>query len=174
MDSDRLKLFRITDYAVAFYVLLNPEIEKVIYEDGSPQMIPDLLNEYWFGVSYGKDICGCFRLAPQGKVIYQIHTMFIPGFRRHAKIAGDLLGKWCLDNLENFQSMFCMVPVCFENVSKHAIAKGFEKVGTLRNACIRDGEIYDVEMYSISRKKIEEQTKWVESSQESELSSAAL
>lgn len=153
MGSD-LKIFRITDYAVAFHILRHPAIVKAITEEGMEPITPNLLGEYWMGASRGNDICGCFRIQKMGRTIYQIHTFFIPGFRKYADDAGDMVSLWAIDNIPEFESFCCMVPVCFKNVLEHVIRKGFKRCGKLPNAYSVDGKLIDIFIFSVDKHEI--------------------
>lgn len=153
MDSD-IKLFRITDYAVALHIIMHPALKAVLSEDGGDFGMPNIVDEYWMGAEVSGKVAGCFRICPQGKTIYQIHTYFIPGFRKYADDLGDKISLWAIENLPDFNSFSCMVPVCFENVLRHVDRKGFNRVGTLKEAYFYKDKLVDIAIFQINKKEI--------------------
>lgn len=154
MGSD-IKLFRITDYAVALHVTKHPAIEAVLLEDDEPAWMPNLLDEYWLGVSYKDNVAGCFRINKMSRVLYQIHTYFIPGFRRHVGQAAHMIGKWILENLKDMELMIAMIPVCYRNVIMHAENRGFTKCGNLEQAYLKNKKLEDICILSITKKQMQ-------------------
>lgn len=152
-----MRLYRITDYIEALSIVRHPAIEDVIHEDGSDRdEIPNIIDEYWMGSELDGKLIGCFRLTPRGKSLYQVHTMFIPGYRRHVIEAKNLFGKWCIDNLFGFQKMFAMVPCCFQNVINHALAIGFVQEGCIAKAYNKNDKLEDIVILSINKEQIKE------------------
>lgn len=157
MGSDRVTIYRITDYAQALSIVQHPVIKEEIKEDGpDDDRMPNIVDEYWLGAELDNKLIGCFRLVPSGRVCYQTHTMFIPGYRRHVIAAKNLVGKWCLEELEGFQKIYSMVPRCFQNVIKHALNIGFVEEGCLTGSYMKNGNLEDIIILGINRKQMEE------------------
>lgn len=165
MGSDRIKIFRITDYMTAMQIVTHPAIKDVLVEDDQAQWIPDILNEHWLGILYDEELAGCFRVQQCSKILFQAHIYFIPGFRRHALLSTVHAMEWVLENLKHLELMICMIPECFENVIEFAKKCGFSCCGYFARSYLRKGEIVGTNLLSITRNDVEsfikiERKKW--------------
>lgn len=156
MGSDRITLFRLTDYSIALQILYSIGINPEAYEDGVLPEIPDLVEEYWVGIlKEGEGIIGCYRLHPMSSVTWQIHArMLMPYRAKFAKKASIAVFKWAVDNIPGVESIMCFVPEVNRNVRLHCHQVGFTKVGELPDSYRKDGKIVSQHIFSINKEKI--------------------
>ena len=143
---------RITDYCVSGHIL-----DKCFYEiseDGVESYTPDLINEFWIGL-YKDELIGCYRIHPIYGATYEIHAFILPEHRKeHSKESGKVILKWCLDNTE-MKKLVCMIPDRFKNVIGFVKSIGFVNEGCNRLSYTKDGQLWDVHHFGLTRDEIE-------------------
>lgn len=150
MGSDRLEVFRITDFMTALIILENPIIARDIHEDGVNKEFPDVVNEFWIGVSDYGFTFACFRVHQMGRAVWQIHARVLPNYRsKFGEKAAHLALEWAFAYIPDIEVIVCLVPQCFRNVDLFVRRIGFKKVGLLERSYLRDGKLEDMKLYQI-------------------------
>lgn len=159
MDSNRIDIFRITDFNIPLIILDDPQIKKEIYEDGARLTIPDLVGEYWLSAHLKEHIIGCYRVHAMGGILWQIHARILPKYRQmHAQRATKAAFLWCYKNIPDIKKIMAFVPIVHPNVALHAKISGMTLDGTIKESYLKNGKAVDQQIYSISTEKIE--AKW--------------
>lgn len=134
----------------------DKKIAADIYEDGFCFQIPDLINEFWVGIDMQGSTIGCYRLHQMGAILWQIHAMILPKFRKEFSLdASTLVLRWAAHNIEDLERVVCFVPKIHSNVAVHAKTVGLIHEGTIKDSFLRKSKIVDQEIYGIGRKEIE-------------------
>lgn len=148
-----LDVYRITDYAIAVH-LLNTCWDEIA-EDNAPPYVPDLINEYWIGFGKKNVLFGGYRLHQINAATWQGHTFTLPEFRqKYAKEGCYSVLQWLIDNTD-CKKLIADVPNKFINVQKFLEKIGFIKEGLNRESYTKDGILWDVTNYGLTRKEIE-------------------
>lgn len=151
---DFLNTYRITDYSIARYIMEKCWYE--ISEDGVKEYVPDIVNEYWIGLSNGEDTIGCYRFHQINKVTWQGHVFILPEYReKYSKMCAKPIFEWILSETD-FQKVIADVPQRFPNVMGFLEKSGFQREGVNRLSHTKDGNLWDIIHYGITRQEIEE------------------
>lgn len=158
LGSDRIVVYRITDFMTPIVILENPIISRDIHEDGASREFPNVVDEFWIGVAETGFTFGCFRVHPMSRTVWQIHARILPNYRsRYAEISAKLALKWCFDNIPDIQIIICLVPQAHKNVDLFVRRVGFSKVGTLEKSYLKNGKLVDIKIYQIRGEKCQQQ-----------------
>ena len=142
---------RTLDYGLAISVI--DRVFDEISEDGIDLYVPDVVNEHWIAL-YKDQLIGMYRIHQVNAITYQIHAFILPEFRCHSKESGEVILKWCLDNLD-FNKLIAEIPAKYENVLNFTRHQGFKDEGINRESFLKDGKIWDTYRLGITRKEIE-------------------
>lgn len=157
MGSDRLEAYRITDFIIPMHILSNPAIANAIYEDGSHDIIPNVVDEYWIGIKQDNKTFACFRVHQMTSVMWQIHARVIPQYRReYSRRAAYLALKWSADNIKSLRTVVCMVPKCHRDVALFVRRVGFNFCGTIQESYKKNNILVGTDIFSINIDKIKE------------------
>ncbi len=152
-DLPLLETFRITDFVRARDLITKIWYE--ISEDNAPEYLPDVINEYWIALHDGDQVVGCYRLHQLNGITWQGHVFMMPPFRKQYSKAGFYtIAKWMLDNIE-FNKLVVDVPVKFTNVMAFIEQFNMVKEGVNRQSFKKDGKIWDVQHYGMTREELE-------------------
>lgn len=155
MDSHRIEINRITDFAIPLTILHDEAIKGEIYEDGSSLDVPDLVHEYWLSAHLGDYIIGCYRLHAMGAAMWQIHVRLLPKYRqKYAVSASKAVLLWAANHIPGLERIMCFIPACHRNVELHAHMAGMRKNGCLEKSYLRSGQLVDQNIFSISKRRI--------------------
>lgn len=161
MGSDRLTAFRLTDFTIPLAVISNEKIASVIYEDNTPQAIPDVVNQFWIGITTGTDLVGCYQVEQKGQVLWQGHAHVLPEYRKEYSLeATKTAMRWCAENIPGLNTIICHIPTAHPNVVEHVLKAGMRKVGTIPQCYLFRGELVDIVILTITKEDIE---KWEKS-----------
>lgn len=148
-----LDAFRITDYAFAQHII-NACWDE-ISEDGVDSYLPDLVTEYWIGLHNGDDIVGCYRLHQLNSLTWEGHVFMLPEHReKYATLGCHTTLKWIIDNTD-CQKLVANVPCKFKNVTNFLDKIGFQREGVNRSSYKKDGKIWDIINFGLTRSEIE-------------------
>lgn len=152
-DLDLMDAYRITDYAVAQHII--NECWDEISEDGIDQYMPDIVNEYWIGLHNGEETVGCYRLHQLTSICWEGHVFMRPKHRKeYSKLGCFTTLQWIIDNTD-CEKLIANVPMKFENVMKFLEGIGFVTEGVNRKSFTKDGKLWDVVHYGLTRPEIE-------------------
>lgn len=152
-DKPLLNAFRITDYAVAKYII--DTVWDEISEDNPLPYTPDLLTEYWIGLSDEKQLLGCYRFHQINGMTWQGHIFMLPEHRKkYTRSGATTIYSWLLNNLD-FKKIVVDVPAKFKNVIAFLESFGFMHEGTNRLSYTKDNQLWDIEHYGITKEEIE-------------------
>lgn len=155
MGSDRLEAYRITDFVIPMKILSNPTIAKDIYEDGSHDIIPNVVDEYWVGIRQYDLTFACYRIHQMTSVMWQIHARVIPQYRKpYSRKASCLALKWCAENIKGIRTITCMVPKCHRDVMLFVRRIGFHFCGTIQDSYVKNQLLVGTDIFSINVDKI--------------------
>jgi RimJ/RimL family protein N-acetyltransferase len=153
-DVTLLDPYRITDYAVAQYIINECWYE--ISEDNAPHYVPDIIKEYWIGI-YNDDemLVGCCRFHQLTSITWEAHAFVLSEFRKEYGVVACFTSfRWLLDNTD-CQKLVANVPERFPNVMGYLEKIGFKKEGVNRQSYTKDNKIWDVINYGLTRPEIE-------------------
>lgn len=148
-----INCYRITDYQVALDLLR--EQWDLVSEDSSQIKVPDIVNEFWIGVSQNEECAGFFRVGAITTVCYECHVCIRKGFRRIVDYCLHAF-QWCLDHIPDLQKLICNVPAFKKGVCSLAILVGFEKQGENSAAFMKNGSLHTMIQFGITRSKMED------------------
>lgn len=153
MGSNRINAFLITDYLIALSIIKDETIAKAIYEDGELFKIPDVVNEFWIGISLdGVGIIGCYRVHQLGTILWQGHAFMLPQFRKeYSVLATRAAIDFAFDKIPDLQKIMTCVPSLHENVLKHVKLCGFTEESVIKDSYLKNGQIYDRHFLSITK-----------------------
>jgi len=152
MDRD-IEIFRITDFALAFNTISEPQIAAAICEDDTNPRIPDVVNEFWIGANVDGKYIGCWRLHQVNMSTWWIHIFILPYARKQGLdlIVSDQVMEWYLHNVPGLNVIMAAIPVIYENVHKHIMAQGAVVIGKLPGSFLKGGEYHDMWVYADTR-----------------------
>lgn len=144
MDFD-IKVFRITDYLVAVKTLQEPGIKDTIFEDGIEPQIPDIIKQYWIGVSINDEYAGAYVFSALTRTMWQVHTYFRLEFRKTGLPAKAIyrVMEWVIKNLPNLNSLISIIPTCYPNVQMYDMLTGGTNIGMIKQSFLKNGQYHD-------------------------------
>lgn len=150
MGGDRLKVYRITDFMTPLVILENPKIAKDIHEDDLHQPFPNVVDEFWIGLSVSGYTFACFRVHQLSRHVWQVHAYVLPNYRqKYAFEAAKLAKQWAWENIPMLKTLITIVPACHPNVRGFVTRMGFEFVGKLEKSYTKNGKLEDILIFSI-------------------------
>lgn len=157
MDTD-LKLVRLTDYVAAYALVHEPSIWPHVHEDGIIDYVPDVLNEVWVAVVLENvGIIGAYRLHRTSSVTYMIHALLIKEYRQQYSLeAAKAVISWVRVHLPMCAKLECTIPSKYVNVINHVLKVGFYHEGTRRSSYTKSGRVWDIELFGMTAKEMEE------------------
>lgn len=148
---------RCYDYSEILPIINHDAIWDCICEDGINSYIPDLINEFWVCIYSGPTNIGCYRIHATGAICYEIHAFIIPEHRKkHSMDASRLILEWAVKNVHGLEKIFCKIPSLYKNVVAHTVNMGFSREGSRTECFLKNGKIYDLEFFGITKSHIEE------------------
>lgn len=155
---DLLDVKRITDYQVAQNILDQCWYE--VTEDNTELFIPNIVSEYWMGLYNGSEIVGCYRLHQVNNATYKGHVFMLPKYRKnYSKTGMYSILRWVMYDLQ-CQKIIVEVPEKFKNVMEFLESFDFVHEGINRQSYTKDGKLWDIHCYGLTKKEIWERIKW--------------
>lgn len=152
-DLNLMDCYRITDYQVAQYIV--NELWYEISEDNAPAYTPDLIKEYWIGLLNDKELVGCARFHQLTSITWEAHAFILPDFRKkYGPLSCLTTLNWMIENTD-CQKIVANVPNRFPNVMGFLEKIGFKKEGVNRQSFTKDGKLWDIVNYGLTRTEIE-------------------
>lgn len=137
---------RLYDASVALYTLHS--LWGEIAEDGAGIESPKVLDEYYVAVYIDDSYAGMGRFYHLGQILIEGHIFLLE--RSMSKECGHEIMKWLKDNVD-FNRLVCKIPDCFQNVCSYVEELGLVEQGFSDDSFIKDGELYGVYEYGISK-----------------------
>lgn len=141
---------RTLDVGLCLEILTNKVIFDSISEDGAnvEHLNIDVINNYWCGIYDGKTEIGVIQFKPMFHKCFDAHIHILPKHRlKYTELAGVKIWEWIRANLPG-SLIVTHVPSYCESVKKFLIKCGFEQVGHLEKAWLKDGEQNDMVIFS--------------------------
>lgn len=143
---------RITDYAIANY-FVNQCWDEVT-EDNTTPFTPNIVNEYWIGLYNESDLVGCYRFHQMNTATWKGHVFMLPEHRKeYSKTGMHTILRWVYDELQ-CEKIIVDVPEKFENVIAFLESFNFVHEGINRQSYSKDGKLWDVHNYGLTREEI--------------------
>jgi len=157
MGSCWMKIKRLTDYAIAMSIIMDTDLEDKIYEDGSNQLIPDLVQEIWgLAVDENEFPIGCYRFHPMGMTNFQVHAFILPEYRKEYAIPASIaVLEWFFSLTDNVMAVTAIIPDSYPNVIAHAECAGLRKCGIIPKSYTHKGELRDQIIMVIHREGVQ-------------------
>ena len=150
MDSDRLAIYRITDFITVLSILDDPIIDGDINEDGFRTPFPNVIDEFWIGIAeLGSETFACFRVHQLSRHVWQVHAFVLPSYRnKYSVIAANMAKEWAWKNIPELKTLITVVPSCHPNVIYFVRKMGFKLVGKLENCYTKNKKVEDLLIFS--------------------------
>ena len=148
-----LEAERITDFTLANHCV--NECWNEISEDNAPTYIADVIREYWIGL-YSDQLIGCYRIHQINAATHEIHAFILPNHRdEYAKESGLTILQWILDNTD-CQKLICNIPEKYQNVIGFVKSLGFKHEGINRLSFTKNGKLWNMHNFGLTRNEIKE------------------
>lgn len=143
--------YRITDYLVVMSILDDQGIKKMIYEDGTDILIPDVIKDIWIGAVTDEKLVGCYHLQKRTTVMWEIHARILPQYRKkYGWDASRGVLRWIIENVPQVEKIICFVPDPFKDVALHCAHVGFQRAGYIPESYKRKSKLVGLKMFAIS------------------------
>lgn len=141
-------------------IMESDGIRDYIFEDNTPFIVPDVINEIWLSAFLNENLIACFRLHSLSSVSCQYHPMVLPLYRAaysHEVVMASY--SWCIDMYTHIQQYVSLIPKCHRHIILFARQCGLKHIGSLPRSYVRHGNIVDTEIYSITPDEIKKRRK---------------
>jgi len=135
-------------------ILTDPDLYKAMNQDGSKDITEFKVvtkNVSYLLISEESPI-GLIILHPDSRVSYRLHIAILPKHRKHSEKAGKDGLNWIFTNT-SIRKINAEIPTVHQNVIKFTEKNGFTREGTRRKSYLKDGQIWDVALYGITREE---------------------
>jgi len=146
---------RTLDFGIAYEIANTTEIFEAFTEDGAPDYMPDVVNEYWvLMITENGSVAGAYRLKSILARTVEIHAFMLPEYRNdYSKLSGVRILEWCLDNLD-FDKITTVIPQLYKNIYHFTKAMGFKEEGFNRSSFLKDGKLHGMYCMGITKQEI--------------------
>ncbi len=140
---------RIFDVKKCLDILTDVDMFDSISEDGATfdDLTVDVINNYWLGIYEGLNFIGVLLLKPIFSECFDIHIHILKKYRKHCKIAGLAIIKWCKENIPN-KTLHTNIPVFCKNVRWFVLSLGFKKAGVIPKVWKKNGIMNDMSIFT--------------------------
>ena len=139
-------------------VMFIDEIWDSVVEDGykKEHYEPNLQTVIWLSIKENDKVIALGSLDIINKVTLSGHPLVIPEYRGDSLRIMNCVFNWFISEDHSYIKLIAEVPSLFKKVMSFAERAGFNYEGTRTDSYMKNGAIYDVNLYGITKSELKE------------------